>query len=263
MEFIKDISVLSKKSAVGGKAQNLAILMETGLDVPKWVVIPAEILLEIIPQSIDHSDKELIFNLIDNFIFPDNFISSIADYFPEKTFFAVRSSALDEDGNNYSFAGQFESFLYVTKDHLEQKIKEFGSASWLDICCGKGNALIQTAEYLSQKGLLIKTKLQGIDLLDFFAPKHSYTNNIEFFIGSMVDWKPDSTYDLITCSHGLHYIGDKLHVIEAAIGALNTHGLFIANMDLNNINITEHNAGLYIKKLLKLYKIDYNSRTKI
>jgi len=175
----------------------------------------------------------------------------------------VANSSMNRERNASGINSYEKEFKFKPQDFLEQKLKEFGSASWLDLCCGKGNALIQTAEYLSQKGLLENVKLKGIDLLDFFAPKHSHINNIEFSIGSIIDWKPDSTYDLITCSHGLHYIGDKLHVVESAVGALNPHGLFIANMDLSNIYITGQNSELYIKKLLKLNKLDYNNRTKI
>ena len=64
--------------------------------------------------------------------------------------------------------------------------------------------------------------------------------------------------------HGLHYIGDKLAVIQKCMGVLKKDGLFIANIDLDNIKNT--NGDSLKKDLLKLFKttrVDYNSKTKI
>ena len=41
-------------------------------------------------------------------------------------------------------------------------------------------------------------------------------------------------YDLITCVHGLHYIGDKLALIRQAASWLTANGRFLANLDLAN-----------------------------
>src|SRR5690606_25870875 len=43
--------------------------------------------------------------------------------FAEVTYLAVRSSALDVDGRQHSFAGQFESYLYVKKEQVLERIK--------------------------------------------------------------------------------------------------------------------------------------------
>jgi ABC-type uncharacterized transport system involved in gliding motility auxiliary subunit len=61
----------------------------------------------------------------------------------------------------------------------------------------------------------------------------------------------------------LHYLGDKLKVIETAVEALNPHGLFIANIDLNNIVIQGKDTRAYLKDLFKQYGINYNSRRKL
>ena len=44
--------------------------------------------------------------------------------FPDDTYFAVRSSAANEDSKENSFAGQFDTFLYIKKDDVLEKIKE-------------------------------------------------------------------------------------------------------------------------------------------
>jgi trans-aconitate methyltransferase len=106
-------------------------------------------------------------------------------------------------------------------------------------------------------------KLKGIDLVNTFLPVDQHIKCIEFESESLIDWMPDQTYDLITCVHGLHYLGDKIKVIEVAISALSPSGLFIANLDLNNIVIEGANKRSYLKNSFKQYDIDYNSRLKM
>ncbi len=94
---------------IGGKATNLFRLKELGINVPTWIVIPSDFL----------SQKN-------NTTFSDDFIKEILNYFDKKNeevFFAVRSSGIDEDGAKFSFAGQFETFLYVKPDELSEKIE--------------------------------------------------------------------------------------------------------------------------------------------
>lgn len=102
----------------GGKADKLFLLKTLGFRVPDFVVIPAEAYLEVIRQS---SDRE---QAISDYTFPDMLWESISKSLPSVPYFAVRSSAVDEDGSSHSFAGQFETYLYVSKDELPEKIKQ-------------------------------------------------------------------------------------------------------------------------------------------
>lgn len=104
----------------GGKAVNLFELQNAGFRVPAFVVIPAEVLSEIIDQE-NIPDK--IFDKIRQYQIPNSFLENMLSHFPESGLFAVRSSAVDEDGKEQSFAGQFESYLYVNPENLENKIK--------------------------------------------------------------------------------------------------------------------------------------------
>ena len=116
--MLKIIKNTDKPTAsIGGKAKNLFALQELGLNVPKWLVIPQEALAVVI------DGQENINDAIDHFKIPQNDLDGIVSEFPEGTFFAVRSSALDEDGNEFSFAGQFETLLFVNKSTLEDAIK--------------------------------------------------------------------------------------------------------------------------------------------
>jgi hypothetical protein len=50
-------------------------------------------------------------------------------------------------------------------------------------------------------------------------------------------WQPARSFDLITCVHGLHYVGDKLAVQTRATGWLTPHGHLIADLDLSAIDL--------------------------
>lgn len=103
---------------IGGKAEKLFLLKMLGFRVPAFVVLPAEAYLEVIHQSADREKA------MSDYEFPEALWEHISKHLPGVHYFAVRSSAVDEDGGSHSFAGQFETYLYVTKDELPEKIKQ-------------------------------------------------------------------------------------------------------------------------------------------
>ena len=76
---------------VGGKAYNLDILTKNGINVPKWFVVTSP------DDDFEVQDDKL---------------------------YAVRSSAVGEDGSGNSFAGQMESFLYVKSQDIKSAIRD-------------------------------------------------------------------------------------------------------------------------------------------
>lgn len=110
--------------AIGGKAKNLLRLGQLGISIPKWVVLPADFLAEVFKNvaSIEHSKHVL--EAIDRYVFPAVVQDELNRLFADSLYLAVRSSALDEDGRQHSFAGQFESYLYVKKDAVLDRIKD-------------------------------------------------------------------------------------------------------------------------------------------
>ncbi len=110
-------------SDIGGKAKNLFRLTGMGIRVPKFIVLPQAALTALLPQEILHSDYKTITDFIQQIHIPQNTIEDIVSKFPGTKYFAVRSSAMDEDNTDFSFAGQFESYLFVTKENLEDRIK--------------------------------------------------------------------------------------------------------------------------------------------
>src|SRR5436305_4218070 len=71
-----------------------------------------------------------------------------------------------------------------------------------------------------------------------FDPTNSSPSCLRLVEASLSTWNPDRHFNLITCVHGLHYIGDKLGLISRAASWLGEAGLFVANLDLANLKIS-------------------------
>jgi SAM-dependent methyltransferase len=165
---------------------------------------------------------------------------------------------------NASGVNSYEKELKIKPEvFLEEYIRQFGSVKWLDICCGEGKALIQAAEYLATKALQNKAILKGIDLVEAFHPIPPSITCVELEVKSIVEWEATEQYDLITSVHGIHYIGDKLKVLSAILERLSEQGIFIANLDLNNIHFLNGDADKHLKDIFKQYNVQYNTRSRL
>ena len=89
--------------ALGGKARSLAALSAAGFQVPPFFVVIAET----IPTSREWCEQ----------------VAEACRALPSGGTLAVRSSGADEDSAGHSFAGQFESFLFVKADGVPEKIE--------------------------------------------------------------------------------------------------------------------------------------------
>lgn len=116
---------------------------------------------------------------------------------------------------------------------IESRLKDSPSFAWLDLCCGRGKALIEAAERLVD--FSDRVCLHGVDLVNMFQMIPSALSQVRFEAASLHEWSPTRQYDLITCVHGLHYIGDKLGLLERAATWLAPDGLLMANLDLANL----------------------------
>jgi SAM-dependent methyltransferase len=136
-------------------------------------------------------------------------------------------------------------------------------AVWLDLCCGSGRALIEAGECLGERGTPQRASLIGVDLIPMFASIPAHVTSVRLEAASITDWLPGSGLtesrntaawsgaDLITCVHGLHYVGDKLAVLARAVSWLRPDGLFAGHMDLDNIHL-EGGVGGTARALRKL-----------
>jgi len=124
-------------------------------------------------------------------------------------------------------------------DFLEERMKQQKSVAWLDLCCGSGKALIQAAKHFVHVGVERCVTIHGVDLVSMFAPIPATVSKLTFEAASVLDIVPDTQYDLITCVHGLHYVGDKLRMLALAASWLKSDGLFIAHLDIDNIKLID------------------------
>lgn len=109
--------------------------------------------------------------------------------------------------------------------------------AWLDLCCGSGKALIQAAGSVFAEGLDVE--IVGVDLVGMFHGHGHGSKNLRLVEASLRTWRPDGCFDLITCVHGLHYVGDKLGLIARAASWLVEDGLLVASLDLHNTKLAD------------------------
>lgn len=113
---------------------------------------------------------------------------------------------------------------------------------WLDLCCGSGRAPAEAAALLAGRGLAGQAEIIGLDLVDHFAPG-PVPAMLRLVGGSVADWVPDGRFDLITCVHGLHYLGDKLGILSRIASWLTGDGLFVANFDARSVRLADGSPG--------------------
>ncbi|NES30154.1 methyltransferase domain-containing protein [Micromonospora terminaliae] len=114
-----------------------------------------------------------------------------------------------------------------------------GTIGWLDLCCGSGRGLVQAANTLARDGLDHLVTIVGVDLVDFFDPTPVQGAALHLTCASVVSWSPPRRFDLITCVHGLHYVGDKLAVLTRVASWLTEDGRFVADLDLDSIRLAD------------------------
>ncbi|GAA2702029.1 class I SAM-dependent methyltransferase [Actinoplanes palleronii] len=131
---------------------------------------------------------------------------------------------------------------------------------WLDLCCGSGRALLQAAERVRADAELV-----GVDLVDAFLPHKAAprTGGPVLVAAPIESWTPERLFDLITCVHGLHYVGDKLGVLGRVVSWLTPGGRFVADLDLDSVRVGEGRvAGRRLASHLRAAGIDYDGRRK-
>ncbi|WP_308163182.1 class I SAM-dependent methyltransferase [Nocardia alni] len=135
-----------------------------------------------------------------------------------------------------------------------------GQPSWIDVCCGSGRALLAAEAGLAREFPEADVALRGIDLVENFAAEPS-TPRLRLITASARDWRPDRPADLVTCVHGLHYIGDKLALIVAMIGWMVPGGVFAAHFDPHSIRHADgSSAARKVLARLRAAGLTYNAR---
>jgi pyruvate,water dikinase len=98
-------AIEARVEAWGGKGVGLIRLAQAGLDVPEFFVLPASLREHVQAAGAASPDHPLLLALVREGL----------ELLPEGPV-AVRSSGVDEDGDQRSLAGQFDTFLAVPRD---------------------------------------------------------------------------------------------------------------------------------------------------
>ena len=101
----------------------------------------------------------------------------------------------------------------------------------------------------------------GVDLVGMFDPLPDEIDFIALIEASLSQWRTPQTFDLITCVHGIHYVGDKLGLVSRALSMLNPNGLFSANLDENNLRLlaSDHHKGEFEFNFAERLRVEYVS----
>lgn len=142
-------------------------------------------------------------------------------------------------------------------EFLKAKLQTQPKVSWLDLCCGSGRALNDAAATCDASDLNVE--ITGIDLAGVFAPVRSA--RLSLVETSIEDWHPEARYDLISCVHGLHYVGDKLSAISRAVSWLQAGGAFLAHLDPSNLRHADHQGfGRIVVRHLRDSGLEFDAR---
>ncbi len=113
MTYTKHFSEIGKSDVtlVGGKGASLGEMTNAGIPVPPGFVVTTDAF-----SDFCKNDQQIT----------DEFVNEVLIAFDNLgvTRVAVRSSAIAEDSPDASWAGQFESFLNVTRDNLIESIRK-------------------------------------------------------------------------------------------------------------------------------------------
>ncbi|ANZ42993.1 ubiquinone biosynthesis methyltransferase UbiE [Lentzea guizhouensis] len=124
---------------------------------------------------------------------------------------------------------------------------------WVDLCCGTGKALAEAA----REDLAVV----GVDLVDHHMPERP---GLRFVVAPVDQWEPAEPVDLVTCVHGLHYVGDKLGMLTRAVSWLAPGGLFVANFDIASVRRADGSPyGRVLTKALRAAGFVYDTRRRL
>jgi SAM-dependent methyltransferase len=162
--------------------------------------------------------------------------------------------------NSYARELGFDPLAMISARTGDGDRGEDGTVGWLDLCCGSGRALIQAAGRVREDGLAGRVYLVGVDLVDAFDAAPASLSGLELVCAPVAAWAPGRSFDLITCVHGLHYIGDKLALLTRAAGWLTPTGRLVADLDLSAIRVGGPAATRRLRSRLRAAGFAYSAR---
>ncbi len=107
----------------------------------------------------------------------------------------------------------------------------------------------------------LDVEIVGVDLVKMFHRLDPALSRLRVVEASLSTWLPDRPFNLITCVHGLHYVGHKLSLVSRAAYWLVEGGQFVANLDLHNLKFADGKpAGRRVAADLRRSGLEYDRR---
>ncbi len=130
--YIVDLRKEHPLSEVGGKAIHLSELIRNELPVPEAHCLPARVYHQYVDPVIGEiEDLREVKKRISDIQFEQDLLEELNQFLKEHTTIAVRSSGIMEDMEERSFAGQYDSFLNISRiEDLVEAIKRCWSSMW-------------------------------------------------------------------------------------------------------------------------------------
>jgi pyruvate,water dikinase len=144
MKSLNDYKTSTNNDQLGGKARALAELSIADFNVPPGFVIEPQIFYKnLTPQQQTALESATTAEMLQNILanvklklkFQKNLLAELGKLGSNGERFAVRSSAPDEDSTQHSFAGQLESFLFVSATDVPHRVLEVWKSAFSDRVC--------------------------------------------------------------------------------------------------------------------------------
>ncbi|MGL1936077.1 MAG: PEP-utilizing enzyme [Fibrobacterales bacterium] len=131
MDVITTITDAHQQNIIGTKAYNLLTLKKEGYPVPPLFAVTTNAFNHYVPREW-FNDLDEVVGRINGVPLSPEFCSELNAMVDEKKYYAVRSSAIGEDSEELSFAGQLDSFLYVKGNDITRHVKKVWASAFSD-----------------------------------------------------------------------------------------------------------------------------------
>ncbi|MEU0539640.1 class I SAM-dependent methyltransferase [Nocardia sp. NPDC005978] len=163
---------------------------------------------------------------------PSNPVPPLLDTAALERSAVVANNAMNRDRGLSGVNSYARDLGFDPYERLAERLRADPDAAvtWIDICCGSGRALLAAEQRFAAEFPTADITLVGLDLVDHFRAAPA-TPRLRLITANATDWQPSGAADLITCVHGLHYIGDKLALLAAMTRSLTPTGTLAAQFD--------------------------------
>src|SRR5215469_5609505 len=128
---MKFVNISGTRRELGGKAHTLSLMAEEDFPIPAWFAVSPEAFEQSLSiaqrAAIAAGDADEIRSALKELTPAPAMLAEITAMlrqFPSEGLYAVRSSAIDEDSGNHSFAGQLDSYLCVPGAAISERVAD-------------------------------------------------------------------------------------------------------------------------------------------